>query len=271
MTAIRGINNGISAISDRSLRKISPTYRTKRKYDSELHYWKRELGHLKRWYEEGTDDWWAIPAPSPDQKQRVSNIWAFNAVMTMHHLRPSYLEELQLESDFFRGKRVLEVGCGPLAPILQFSDCIRHGLDPLIDLYVESGWPLYAYDVTFVNARGESMPYADSYFDAVIAVNALDHVDDVTWVAFEIQRVVKVGGGLYFEIEYHAPTVNEPQRLDDTILLDSFSSCNMRKVLERGKKDLFQAIINRFGLVRGRFDHFSNDERLVAWHGQRKR
>jgi ubiquinone/menaquinone biosynthesis C-methylase UbiE len=257
--------------ADSVLRRLSPTYRAKRKYASELDFWNGGLDHLRRWYEDGAIDWWGIPPPSAEKKQRTSDVWAVNAVMTMHDIRPSYLEELHLERDCFRGKRVLEVGCGPLAPILQFSDCVRHGLDPLIDLYLQSGWPLYDYDVKFVSAKGESMPYVGSYFDAAISVNALDHVDDFRQVASEIQRVVKVGGELYFEIEYHAPTVNEPQRLNDTTVLESFSACEMRKVCERGKREMFQAVVKRFGLIPGKFDHFTNEERFVTWHGKRLR
>lgn len=73
-----------------------------------------------------------------------------------------------------------------------------------------------------INAIRESMSYVDSYFDAVISVNALDHVDDFRQVASEIYRAVKVGGKIFFEVEYHAPTVNEPQHLNDATVIDSF-------------------------------------------------
>jgi ubiquinone/menaquinone biosynthesis C-methylase UbiE len=254
---------------DEIRRKINPTYRAKRKYASELDYWKGELEHLRTWYENGSTDWWGVPSPPPDKKQKISDNWATNAVMTMHRIRPSYLEELQLDADYLCGQRVLEVGCGPLAPILQFENCSRHGLDPLLDQYIESGWPLYDYDAKFVNAKGESMPYPDAYFDAVISVNALDHVDDFRKVASEIQRVLKIGGRIYFEIEYHTPTVTEPHNLNDAVVLESFSSCNMKKVIERGKKEMFQALVKRFGLIASKFDHFTNEERFVTWHGAR--
>ena len=249
--------------------KTIPMYRDNKKYTAELNYWKGEFNNLSKWYNEGILDWWGIPPPSAEKKLSFSSIWATNAVMTMHHIRPSYLEELQIECDCFRGKKVLEVGCGPLAPILQFSDCIRHGLDPLLNMYIDAGWPLYDYDAKFVNGKGESMPYVDQYFDVVISVNALDHVDDFRKTASEIQRVLKVGGELYFDIEYHEATVTEPLELNDTIVRESFSSCDMKKVIERGKRDMFQAIVNRFGLIPNRFDHFTNDERFVTWHGKR--
>lgn len=271
MRAIKQMAKETLQSGDQLLRQINPTYRARRKYTSELDYWKGELEHLRRWYEDNSIDWWGVPPPAADKKRTASDIWAVNAVMTIHHIRPSYLEELQLDADCLRGQRVLEVGCGPLAPILQFAHCTRHGLDPLLDQYIQSGWPLYDYDAKFVNAKGESMPYADAYFDTVLSVNALDHVDDFHQVASEIQRVVKIGGKVYFEIEYHTPTVNEPQELHDTVVLKAFSSCNMKKIIERGKRELFQAVVKRFGLIAHKFDHFTNEERFVTWHGERIR
>lgn len=191
------MNKPVKAILNRAdmiALKTIPAYRSKKKYTEELRYWKGELKNLSKWYNEGTIDWWGIPPPRPDKKVNVSDVWGTNAVMTMHHIRPSYLEELKIGSDSLSGKRVLEVGCGPLAPVLQFSNCVRHGLDRLLNMYVDAGWPLYDYDAKLANAKGESMPYVDSYFDVVISVNALDHVDDFAKVASEIQRVLKVGG-----------------------------------------------------------------------------
>ncbi len=42
-------------------------------------------------------------------------------------MSPSYLVELQLGADAFAGKRVLEIGCGPV-PILPFDDCEQPGV-----------------------------------------------------------------------------------------------------------------------------------------------
>jgi SAM-dependent methyltransferase len=268
---VKGRAKNALKLADATFRRISPAYRAKRKYKAELAYWREELEHLRKWHEDRSIDWWGIPPVAAEAKVSTSTISAVNAVMTMHSVRPNYLEELQLGRDALAGQTVLEVGCGPLAPLLQFSACVRHGVDPLINLYLDSGWPLYDYDAKFVSARAERMPYANSYFDAVISVNALDHVDDFRQAAAEIQRVVKVGGSLYFEIEYHSPTVNEPQKLNDDVVLDSFRNCELRKVCERGKREMFQSMIDRFGLIRGRFDQYTDRERFVTWHGRRIR
>src|SRR5437868_2675757 len=213
--------------ADRLLRKLNPAYQLKRKHEAELAYWQSELKHLKKWFEDGTTDWWGIRPPSASQKLAVSRLWTVNAVATMHAIRPTYTEELCVERDHFTGSCVLEIGSGPLAPILQFTDCTRHCVDPLTNLYMAAGWPLFEYDAKFLGVRGECLPYPDGYFDAVISVNALDHVDDFERVASEIQRVLRRGGGIHFEVEYHGPTVTEPVKLSDTRIVKAFSSCDL--------------------------------------------
>ena len=270
MTAIRGMYR-TKAAGDAVLRTVSSRWQAKRKYADEIDYWKHQLEDLKSWFVDGSTDWWGLPPPRSDQKVAdPTALWQTNAVLSMHRIRPTYHEELKLDGDFFRGKKVLEVGCGPLTPVLQFSGCIRHGLDPLLNQYIDAGWPIYEYGVKTVNAFAERMPYPDAYFDCAISVNALDHVDDFRTAAAEIQRVVRPGGGIYFEIEYHDPTVTEPLKLSDQDVLTSFNRARMRKVLERGKRELFSDLAKRFHLVPERFAAFSNEERFALWHGENK-
>jgi SAM-dependent methyltransferase len=242
--------------------RLNPTVRAREKYKAELGYWRGQLDLMLRWYVGHEPNWYGLPSPREDHKLVVSEIPAVNAILTSHRLRPVYLERLRLASNAFRGKRVLEVGCGPLAPILVFEDCVRHGLDPLVDRYIESGWPLYGLDVIFTNSHGEKMPYPDEYFDAIISCNALDHVDDFDQVASEMQRVLKKGGGIYFEVDYHEATVTEPIELTDSIITDAFSHCRLNKVIERGKLEAYKAT----GVVNSAA---SNENRLVLWHGEK--
>ena len=255
--------------ADQLLRKVSHEYRLKRKHESELVYWQGELKHLSQWFQEQTTDWWGIRPPAPTQKLIVSESWIVNAVMTMHAMRPSYCEELRLERDCFTGKRVLEVGCGPLAPILQFTDCTRHCIDPLVNMYMAAGWPLFDYDAKFIATGGESLPFPDGYFDAVISVNALDHVDDFERCASEMQRVLRRGGGIYFEVEYHAPTVMEPNRLSDARVVEAFPECEVQVVVSRTAREMFETLVNRFDLVPNQFQHFG-EQPYVTWRGIRR-
>jgi SAM-dependent methyltransferase len=264
----RRVLRGIRDRADNTLQMASPAWRARRKYEGELAYWRKDLGKLLRWYR-GEADWCGIPPPPREQVLNVSGVPATNAIMTVNRLVPHYTEALLIDADAFAGQKVLEVGCGPLAPVMQFRNCERHGLDPLIDAYLNSGWPLYDLDVTFVSARAESMPYADAYFDAVISVNALDHVDDFALAASEIQRVLKTDGRVFFDIEYHEPRLHEPQRLDDALVRSSFSSCEMSRIRERSGEEKYRAMAERFGLRTDGTGQYT-DDRLTVWHGVRK-
>lgn len=254
--------------ADLVLRRLAPAYRLKRKHEEEISYWRGELTRLQDWFEKGSTDWWGIRPPKSEQKLNVSQIWETNAVLTMHVMRPSYFEELQLAANCFSGKRVIEIGCGPLAPILQFDDCARHCIDPLAGLYLESGWPLFDYDAKIFSIGAEALPYPDGFFDAAISVNALDHVDDFERVASEMQRVVRRGGGLYFEVEYHPPTVTEPINLNDARVVEAFSRCELKRVVSRSGQEMYEALAARFDLLPGnpRF----GEEAFTTWHGIRK-
>ena len=250
------------------LRRVSPRYRTKRKHEAELAYWQGGLRNLEDWFMKGANLRSGLPPPTPEQKVITSESWIVNAVMTLHSLRPHYTERLRIERDHFCGQRVLEVGCGPLAPILQFNGCTRHCADPLTDAYLAAGWPLYDYDAKFINTGGESMPYRDGYFDAVISVNALDHVDNFEQTAREMERVVKPGGRIYIDVEYHEPTVTEPLKLDDARVRNAFARCELTVVLSRSGRELYQALVKRFDLLPFDFYHF--DAQFCTWRAVRK-
>jgi ubiquinone/menaquinone biosynthesis C-methylase UbiE len=116
---------------------------------------------------------------------------------------------------------------------------------------------------------GECMPYPEAYFDSAISVNALDHVDDFERVAAEMQRVVKRGGSIHFEVEYHAPTQTEPITLTDDRILRAFSQCEMEVIINRSGREMFEALVSRFSLLPNQFQRFGKD-RYVTWRGVRK-
>jgi SAM-dependent methyltransferase len=97
----------------------------------------------------------------------------------------------------------LEVGCGPYTNIRLIRDVCRPDhlflSDPLIRTYVK-------FRMTFVNelyraaACGlddhplERLPFADNYFDLVVMINVLDHVQDAKACMERLIRVTKPGG-----------------------------------------------------------------------------
>jgi SAM-dependent methyltransferase len=96
-----------------------------------------------------------------------------------------------------RGKKVLEVGCATgldLTHSVYAEAAERCGID--IDAEViEKGRALYpALDLRV--ARGEAIPFADGYFDAVLSRIALPYMNIPTALA-EMKRVMRPGGYLF--------------------------------------------------------------------------
>jgi SAM-dependent methyltransferase len=153
-----------------------------------------------------------------------------------------YPADLKVEPDHFAGKTLLDLGCGPLPWSIAFHDCRLVSLDPLIDRYEAAGFPLYEFtdQVTFVRGFAEAMPFPASSFDAVIAVNSIDHVDDFARAASELKRVLKPGGALRMEVHYHPPTRLEPQVLDDDKVLAHLGDLGLAKVSEEVPEGIYR-------------------------------
>jgi SAM-dependent methyltransferase len=134
------------------------------------------------------------------------------------HYERFFTTHFHLDRDFFRDKRLLDIGCGPRGS-LEWADMAaeRVGLDPLVDDYRELG--IDSHSMSYVGAGAEAIPFTDGHFDVVSALNALDHVDDLDAVIAEITRVTRSGGNLLLIVEVgHTPTPTEPQTLTWDVL-----------------------------------------------------
>ncbi len=111
-----------------------------------------------------------------------------------------------------------------------------------MDKYLAAGFPIHLYgDVKFIQGYSENIPVKDGFFDVVISVNALDHVDDFEKTAGEIKRVLKQDGWVVFHIHLHPPTQNEPLELADERVIKAFSGIkNFRKLAESKNKFGYQ-------------------------------
>ena len=75
------------------------------------------------------------------------------------------------------------------------------GIDPSAEaitaarIHAEAGGREIAYDV----GAGETLPYADASFDAVVCVDVLEHVEDLQRVVDEVARVLRPGGVFLFD------------------------------------------------------------------------
>lgn len=99
-----------------------------------------------------------------------------------------------LDYEYFEGKSVLEVGCGPTGIIFELNNSkFRVGLEPM---ELEGLVSDTTKRSIVRKGIGEEIPYEDAFFDTVISFNALDHSATPTKVVQEICRVLKQDGEL---------------------------------------------------------------------------
>jgi ubiquinone/menaquinone biosynthesis C-methylase UbiE len=93
-----------------------------------------------------------------------------------------------------------------------------------VDRLKSIGYDLDKQPVNYFNAYSEALPFADSFFDSVISVNAMDHVANFERTIYEIARVLRSEGEFICTINYRStPTITEPEVIDDNRVLKAIS------------------------------------------------
>jgi SAM-dependent methyltransferase len=174
------------------------------------------------------------PPPTSDEKYVRETVEASAGVTTVAVSLNRSPNALKIPREHFAGKTILDLGCGPYPLSIAFEDCRIVGLDPLILHYEAAGFPLAEFTdrVTFVRGFAEDMPFPSRSFDAVISVNAIDHVDDFARTAQEISRVLKKDGILRIQVHYHPPRELEPNALEDRDVLAHLGHLGIKKISE---------------------------------------
>lgn len=123
-------------------------------------------------------------------------------VRTLKNMVPGRLSWFNKKIDW-AGKDVLDLGCagGFMAEALDDLGARVTGIDPAKDairaaeVHAEQDGRDIRYDV----GVGEALPYPDGSFDAVVCVDVLEHVQDLTKVVQEVARVLRSDGLFLFD------------------------------------------------------------------------
>lgn len=208
------------------------------KQDAELAFWRKEIKRYEKWFAGELSPLYKTPSPENDKKDKAPNL-KDASILTWHrlHQEVKYLEDLELTPGAFHGMKLLDIGSGPMPSATCFKGCRVYCLEPLQPKYLEIGFPLHYYEnVTFIHGVSEKIPVEDSFFDAVISVNAIDHVDDLRETAAEIKRVLRTDGLFRMHVHYHPSTKCEPVTIDDDLFQELFGWCiNLAKVKTSNK------------------------------------
>jgi SAM-dependent methyltransferase len=212
----------------------------KNKYSAEIQFWIKEISNYVNWYSGHLDSHYKTPSPLENQKLKSHNLET-SSILTWFelHQKTKYAFDLKLQPDAFSGLKVLDVGSGPMPSGEIFENCELYCLDPLLPDYIKIGFPFHCYreKTRFVYANSEKIPFEDNFFDAVISVNAIDHIDDIFLTAKEINRTLKHCGKLRMHVHYHRKTRTEPIELNDKIMKQAFKWCEgLKKIFESEQK-----------------------------------
>jgi SAM-dependent methyltransferase len=127
----------------------------------------------------------------------------------------------KLEALLLRPRRVLDMaaGCGTCVFYGLLNGYDMYGIDPEDWKYEFNRLKAdeYGYDPSwkerFLRARGEEIPFPDSFFDAVTSYQTLEHVQDPEKVLGELVRVVRPGGGIHLQCPDYRGTFEGHYRL----------------------------------------------------------
>jgi SAM-dependent methyltransferase len=218
-------------------KKGQPTQFTKQ--EGERNFWITDLARYTDWYDGNLKEIYDTKSPTPTQKVKAPNK-KDSVILTWLelHQKQKYLKDLQLKPNAFKGEKLLDVGAGPYPSGLAFKGVELYCLDPLYAGYLADGFPIHYYENTrFINSPAEQIPIDDEFFDAIVSVNAIDHVDDFHKTAQEIKRVLKPNGKLAMHVHYHKKTITEPLELNDRVMKREYGWCkNFRNVASSDQK-----------------------------------
>lgn len=106
--------------------------------------------------------------------------------------------------DQFRGKNVLEIGCGHGTDSVQFAkygaNC--HVVD-ITDRHLELtrlNFKLRGYNLEWRKCDATAIDFPDNYFDCIYSFGVLHHIPDIEKVLAEIRRVLKPNGKVCFAV-----------------------------------------------------------------------
>jgi len=128
---------------------------------------------------------------------------------TLRNLVPARFRHFDPVMGSWDGLEVLEVGCGGgfMAEALAQRGARVCALDPA-DRAIAAARAHARQsdlDIDYRVGTGESLPWPDQSFDAVVCVDVLEHVSDLDQVLREITRVLRPGGHFLFDTINRTP------------------------------------------------------------------
>ena len=167
----------------------------------------------------------------------------FFADLEQYHFEKLHHLPRLVPFDQYRGRRVLEVGCGAGTDLVRFA---RHGANVAgVDL-APSSIRLAVANFTFEKlparlavADGQALPFGDGLFDLVYAHGVVQYTTDDRALVRECRRVLRPGGVAVFQVYNRISWLNALSRVTkvdlehvDAPVLNKYSIAEFRDLLK---------------------------------------
>jgi SAM-dependent methyltransferase len=147
-----------------------------------------------------------------------------------------------IDFDAYRGRRVLDVGCGAGTDLMRFArgGAVVSGVDissSAIGL-AKANFAQQGLGADLREADGERLPFADDTFDLVYAHGVVQYTTDDRALVAECRRVLKPGGTAVFQVYNRISWLNALSKLmkvglehEDAPVLKKYSLSEFRALL----------------------------------------
>jgi SAM-dependent methyltransferase len=166
----------------------------------------------------------------------------FFADLEQYHFEKLHHLPRLVPFDQFRGRRVLEVGCGAGTDLVRFA---RHGakvagvdLAPSSIALAAKNFALERLPVQLAVADGEALPFGGQSFDLVYAHGVVQYTTDDRALVRECRRVLRPGGVAVFQVYNRISWLNalsQVTKVDlehvDAPMLKKYSIAEFRELL----------------------------------------
>src|SRR3989338_2647216 len=150
-------------------------------------------------------NWWEnhLPQDAYSSKKINTKPYFDEQEQKRYEIYYKYFPEI-LKWDKWKGKKVLEIGCGGGTDILQFAKngAIVTGIDLTQTAIQITKKRFDAYNLkgTFIQADAENLPFEDNNFDFVYSLGVLHHTPDTERAIREAYRVLKPNGKILIHL-----------------------------------------------------------------------
>ncbi len=191
----------------------------------------------------------------------------FFADLDQYHFEKLHHLLRMVDFSAWRGRRVLDVGCGAGVEVVRFAraGARTFGVD-IADQAValtRQNLEQQGLEAGLAVADGEALPFPDATFDYVFAHGVIQYASSDARVVGECHRVLAPGGTVLFQVYNRVSWLNLLSKVMKTPLEHEDAP-----VLKRYAASEFQALLGKFSRVELVFERFPVRSRLhKGWKG----